>query len=156
MPRAPATRAIALAAAAVLLTAASGGQPRFRSSLTATVNLPTERETGESSRDDRGPSSASDASARFRCHRVTLRWGERSGARHYAVYVSVRGDGPWAPLPPRNVCGATIPAGSTGLVDVEPAGGAPTVARRLYYKVFALAGADAPLDVTDPVVVELP
>jgi hypothetical protein len=142
---------------AVVLSAAKdlGLQPRFRSSLTATVNLPTERGSGESERD--GTVVPASAPAGLRCSRVTLRWRELAGARRYVVYVSVRGDGPWAPLPARNVCGDTRPAGATGLVDVEPAAGAPAVARRLYYKVFALAGADAPpLDVTDPVVVEFP
>ena len=142
--------ALALATAVWL-----GIQPRFRSSLTATVNLPTERGTGETSRDARA--WRGEATDRLRCHRVTLRWGERVGARRYAVYVAVRGDGPWSPLPRANVCGDTRADGATGVVDVEPAGGAPAVARRLYYKVFAFARVDAPpLDVTDPVVVELP
>jgi hypothetical protein len=142
-------RTAAALAAALLVSA----QPGFRSSLTATVNLPPEQATGETAR----LAEPARAPAGLRCRRVTLRWRERPGARRDAVYVSVRGDGPWTPLPAANVCGDVRPDGPTGVVDVEPAGGAPAVARRLYYKVFALADADAPpLDVTHPVPVELP
>jgi len=143
-------------AAALVVAMCLAVQPGFRSSLTATVNLPPARDAGETAGHI---AEAVSAPGGLRCRRVTLRWRERPGAQRYAVYVSVRGDGPWAPLPATNVCGDIRRDGPTGVVDVEPAGGAPTVARRLYYKVLALARADGagpPLDITDPVMVDLP
>lgn len=155
-------RPILSIATLLLLLAAhpAGAQARFRASLTATV-ITSGAERSKAAtlagapRDERGPA----ASAALGCREIILRWTELAGAKRYSVYVSPRSAGPWSELPASNVCGSVRWQGATGLVDTEPTAGAPSVVRRLYYKVFALGGAAAeapPLDVTDPVAVELP
>ena len=127
---------------------AAGHEAPFRTSLTATVII--------------GPTAGGgkhDRTAALGCRDVLLRWAELEGARRFVVQASARADGPWAELPATNVCGAVRRPSPTQLVDVEPTRGAPAVLHRLYYKVVALgatAPGAAPLDVTEPVLVELP
>lgn len=120
-------------------------QGTFRTSLTATISrLPAD-------------TVASGADS-LRCRRISLHWRELAGARRYVVYTSSSGGEPWVALPNRNACGPSVPEGSTGLSDVQPASGASTGARKVHYKVVALAG-DGPdaraLDTTSAVTVEL-
>src|SRR3954466_2084561 len=72
--------------------ARAGEQARFRSSLTATVIIPSSAERGKSDR--------------LGCREVMLHWAAHPASRRYAIYVSVRVDGPWSELPATNVCGA--------------------------------------------------
>jgi hypothetical protein len=137
-------------AASPTLGAVAPGHVPFRSSLTATVIIPSG--TGQSKTRTGTP-------AALGCRDVILRWAELPGSKRYDVYVSARVDGPWSQLPPANVCGEVRRPSVNGIIDVEPTSGAPSVVHHLYYKVIALAGTAAgssALDVTDPVSVELP
>jgi hypothetical protein len=129
-------------------------QSRFRSSLTATVMIPSAGERGKAT-----VGFAGSGAQALGCRVVSLRWTELSGAKRYAVYASARSSGPWAELPATNICGAIKWSGATAVADIEPTLGAAAVVHRLYYKVVAFAGgepASQTLDVTDPVAVELP
>lgn len=155
MTRATLTRSMTwLPLLLTLGTAAGRAQSPFKASLTATVII---QSAGGPRKDEQA--SEGRAAPALGCRAVTLRWNELAGARRYVVYVSSRTDGPWSALPPSNVCGHAMWRGATLVTDVEPSAGAPSVSRRLYYKVFALASSapDAPtLAVTDAVMVELP
>ena len=129
-----------------------GAQAPFKSSLTATVII----QPPVGARKDAPRGGMTDLLA---CRRITLRWGELTAAKRYAVYVASRADGPWTALPAANLCGKVEWTGATLVRDTEPTAGGASVVRRLYYKVFALAGdtLGAPtLAVTDVVMVELP
>lgn len=142
--------------AALAALALGIGQIPFRASLTAAVIISSGPGGGKHAARTVAATSPSDA---LGCREIALRWAAEARAERYDVYVSPRVDGPWTALPAANVCGAVRWTAATGLVDVEPTGGAASVVHRLYYKVFAVrrSGADAtPIAVTDVVGVELP
>lgn len=124
----------------------TSAQSSFRTSLTATVS----RLAADGAEAKPGPPG---------CRRVALHWNALPAARRYVVYVSNTRDGPWGVLPARNACGASSSAGPTSVIDVEHSGTPRGGARRIYYKVAALAGDGADeraLDTTTVVSVELP
>jgi hypothetical protein len=92
------------------------------------------------------------------CRTVLLRWERRVGAVRYEVFVAGADGERWMRLPRSNVCGASRPAGATSLVDIEPTSGAPTVGRRLRYRVVAIGGPGAghPIDSTAVLPLRLP
>src|ERR1035437_2429609 len=109
--------------------------PRFRSSLTATVF------------------SARGATARSGCATLSLGWRPLPGATGYQSYVAASKGGDWRTLPSSTPCNAAHADGKTGMVDEDPA--ELTIPRRLFYRVVAL-GLKGAIDTTDIVPVEIP
>lgn len=108
--------------------------PRFRSSLTATVLA------------DRV------AESRSGCTTISLTWSPRAGAAGYQSYVAAARGGDWRALPSSTPCHAAHADGKTGMVDEETS---ELSTRRLFYRVVAL-GIKGPIDTTDIVPVEIP
>jgi hypothetical protein len=112
---------------------AQGPDPRFRSSLAATL-LPNRPNGG--------------------CATISLTWRPRPGAMSYQGFVSTSKDGEWHAVPSVPPCGVvTLANGATGAEDTQAAD--LTTQRRLFYRVLAF-GAKGPVDTTDVVPVELP
>ncbi len=109
--------------------------PRFRSSLTATVL------------------SDRTANAHSGCTTISLAWRPRPSAAAYQGYVATAKEGDWRALPSSTPCRSARANGTTGMVDEQTA--ELTTRRRLFYRVVAL-GINGPIDTTDIVPVELP
>jgi hypothetical protein len=124
---------VILASSCTLPLGAQGPDPRFRSSLSATLLA------------DRPNAS---------CATISLAWRPRPGAMGYRGFVSSSKEGEWHEVPSVPPCGvATRANGATSAEDTQATD--LTTRRSLFYRVLAF-GAKGPIDTTDVVPVELP